>query len=99
MSFSGFGKLFNDGGELVAEGNCDVDAERGVVNLHPLYDNPLIQRQHGTLRLEMDDGTAFAIADRVIRFRLNVPGAPVGPAYRLLFSGELHEPTTTGETP
>ena len=97
MSFNGFGRLFNHGGEIIAEGNCDVDPERGVVNLHPLYDNPLIGRQHGLLRLELEDGSAFSISDRVIRFRLNVPGARPGPAYRLFFAGELRSTPASGE--
>jgi hypothetical protein len=88
VSFSGYGKLFNDGGELVAEGRCDVDPERGTVNLHPAYDNPYIERQEGLLRLEMEDGAELSLASRVIRFRLNVPGAPQGLSYRLFFSNQ-----------
>jgi hypothetical protein len=82
-----FGKLFNDGGELVAEGSCQVDHEKGSVTLRPIVDTPLLSRQEGVLRLVLDDGGEFQISDRIIRFRLNVPGVPYGPAYRLYMLG------------
>jgi hypothetical protein len=83
-----FGKLWNEGGELVAEGSCEVDHERGSVTMRPLIDTPLLSRQHGVLRLVLDDGEEYAIvAERIIRFRLNVPGNPPGPAYRLYLVG------------
>ena len=82
------GKLYNEGGELVAEGGCEVDFERGNVTMHPSFDSPALDRQEGLLRLELDDEREFEIAGRVIRFRLNVPGSPVGDAYRLTFTDE-----------
>jgi hypothetical protein len=82
-----FGKLYNDGGELVAEGNCQVDVERGTVTLRPIIDTPLLSRQEGLLRLVLEDGTEFSLSHNAIRFRLNVPGVPPGPAYRLSFAG------------
>ena len=78
-----FGKLFNEGGEIVAEGSCQVDEENGRVTMRPLIDTPLMSQQHGTLRLALDDGDDVYVSGRVIRFRLNVPGVPPGPAYRL----------------
>jgi hypothetical protein len=83
-----FGKLYNEGGELVAEGNCQVDMDRGSVTLRPIIDTPLLTRQQGLLFLRLDDGTEYAMSDRVIRFRLNVPGQPPGPAYRLVFADQ-----------
>ena len=92
-----FGKLFNDGGELVAEGSCQVDHDRGSVTMRPLIDTSLMNRQHGVLRLVLDDGGEYPIdGDRVIRFRLNVPGVPPGPSYRLYFAGYDHLRTTAG---
>ena len=82
-----FGKLYNEAGEIVAEGNCQVDAEKGIVTMRPLIDSPLISRQTGLLRLELEDGSEFTLTDRVIRFRLNVPGKPAGAAYRLYMVG------------
>jgi hypothetical protein len=86
-----FGKLWNENGELMAEGACQVDHDHGSVTMRPLVDTPLMNRQQGVLRLVLDDGAEFPIdAGRVIRFRLNVPGNPPGPAYRLYFAGYEH---------
>ena len=88
MITDSFGKLYNDGGELVAEGPCQVDHDRGSVTLRPVIDTPLLTRQqHGALRLVLDDGGVLAMTDRIIRFRLNAPGVPSGPAYRLYVAG------------
>ena len=86
-----FGTLFNDGGEIVAEGTCQVDDERGSVTLRPLIDTPLVSRQRGLLRLVLDDGEELSVSDQVIRFRLNVPGVPPGPAYRLFLKPRAAE--------
>lgn len=86
--FSGPSKLYNEGNELVAEGWSDVDTDRGNVTFRPILDTPTIARQQGVLRLEMEDGSLFYLTDRVIRFRLNVPGQPVGPAYRMYLTTE-----------
>jgi hypothetical protein len=83
-----FGRVFNDHGEIVAEGSCTLDLESGRVTLRPVFDNPLLPRESGPLRLALDDGSEYAIKKGVIQFRLNVPGAPHGNAYRM-FLGEL----------
>jgi hypothetical protein len=83
-----YGKLFNEGGELVGEGACQVDDERGSVTLRPSYDMPLLERQHGLLRLTLEDGSELTLSDRVIRFRMNLPGAPPGAVYRLFLNGQ-----------
>jgi hypothetical protein len=88
LSLTGFGKVFNGANELLAEGRCDIDLEHGTATLHPLIDQPSLTRQQGALRLVLDDGYEYALSDRVIRFRLNVPGVPPGPAYRLYFTSE-----------
>jgi hypothetical protein len=82
-----FGKLFTESGEIVAEGSCQVDFERGIVTLRPLVDTPLITRQRGQTHLVLDDGTTLTIREGIIQFRLNVPGTPPGPAYRLFVAG------------
>ena len=81
----GFAKLYNSEHELVAEGHCEVDDDHGSVTLHPIVDTPTLQRQHGRLRLELEDGSELYVTDRIIRFRLNVPGNPAGAAYRMYF--------------
>lgn len=87
MIVDSFGKLFNASGEIVAEGSCQVDMDRGSVTLRPIVDTPLLSRQTGHLRLELDDGTQLTVRSQIIRFRLNVAGTPPGPAYRLFVVG------------
>jgi hypothetical protein len=87
-----FGKLYNDGHELVAEGSCQVDYDHSNVTMRPVVDTPLLNRQRGMLRLVLDDGSELAIAaERIIRFRLNAPGVPIGAAYRMYFAGQAGE--------
>src|SRR5215216_3956009 len=86
MTVEACGRLFNQQGEILAEGNCQIDAEHGHVTLHPIVDTPLLSREHGELRLELDDGSELLLSERVIRFRLNVPELPEGFAYRLFFT-------------
>ena len=96
MAYSSFGKLFNVNGELIAEGNCEVDAERGTVSFHPVYDNPELGRQTGAIRLDLDDGGSLLLSDHVIRYRLNAPGVPPGWVYRLFLAGMSAEQTASG---
>ena len=84
-----FGRVFNSSGEIVAEGSCSLDLESGRVTLHPVFDNALLPREAGELRLSLDDGSEFMLKKGVIRFRLNVPGAPIGNAYRMFIATQL----------
>ena len=86
MTLDAYGKLYNAGGELVAEGSCQVDLDHGSVTLRPVIDAALITHQEGVLSLRLDDGSEYTLSSRVIRFRLNVAGVPPGPAYRLVFA-------------
>src|SRR5919108_681845 len=52
------------------------DKLRVGITLHPVFDNALLPREAGELRLALDDGSEFMLKKGVIRFRLNVPGAP-----------------------
>ncbi len=87
MIIDSFGKLFTQNGEIVAEGPCQVDQDRGSVTLRPLVDTPLISREKDPMRLVLDDGMELSIRGGIIRFRLNTPGAPPGPAYRMFVAG------------
>jgi hypothetical protein len=87
MIIDSFGKLHNQNGEMLAEGNCQVDFDRGSVTMRPIIDNPLLVRQDADLWLELENGSQIPISARIIRFRLNVPGVPPGPAYRLHMAG------------
>jgi hypothetical protein len=84
-----FGRVFNASGEIVAEGSCSLDLESGRVTLHPVFDNALLPREAGELRLVLDEGSEYILKKGVIRFRLNVPGAPIGNAYRLFIASQL----------
>lgn len=97
MILDSFGKLFTASGEIVAEGSCQVDMDRGSVTLRPVVDTPLLSRQKGTMRLVLDDGTELAIREGLIRFRLNTPGAIPGPAYRLFVAGGGTSPAQAAE--
>jgi hypothetical protein len=92
-----FGKLYTQQNEIVAEGSCLVDIERGSVTMRPVVDTPMISRQKGSLRLELDDGTELTIREGIIRFRLNVAGNPPGPAYRLFVAGGGTSPARAAE--
>jgi hypothetical protein len=92
-----FGKLFTQSGEIVAEGSCQVDMDRGSVTLRPIVDTPLISREKNPMRLVLDDGTELAIRGGIIRFRLNTPGTPPGPAYRLFVAGGGIAPAQAAE--
>ena len=97
MLLEGFGKLCNQAGEILAEGTCQIDVEHGSITLRPLIDTPLLSREQGTLRLEMEDGSEISLTDHVIRFRLNLPGVPPGAAYRLFISEPERYRTADGE--
>lgn len=99
MIVDAFGKLYNEAGEIVAEGSCQVDLEKGSVNFRPVVDTPLLSRQRGLLRLELEDGSEFTLSERVIRFRLNVPGRPPGAAYRLYMLGSEANRRAAGGEP
>jgi hypothetical protein len=86
LAREGFGKLYNTEHELVAEGHCQVDDDRGTITMRPVMDTPTLSRQRGRMRLELEDGSEIYVTDNVIRFRLNVPGFPGGAAYRMSFA-------------
>ena len=84
-----FGKLFTESGEIVAEGTCQIDMDRGNVTMRPLIDTPLITRHTGPMHLVLDDGTTLQVRSGIIKFNLNVPGTPPGPAYRMTVTNPL----------
>ncbi len=98
MAREGFGKLYNEGNELLAEGHCQVDDDRGSVTLRPILDTPHLDRQRGPMRLNLEDGSELQLADRLIRFKLNVPGVAPGPAYRLYIADQTNLPPSESAT-
>ncbi len=97
MVIDSFGKLYTQSGEILAEGSCQVDMERGSVTLRPVVDTPLLSREKEAMRLVLDDGMELSIRAGIIRFRLNAPGPPPGPAYRLFVAGAGMSQTPAAE--
>lgn len=96
MILESFGKLFTESGEIIAEGSCLINMERGSVTMHPVIDTPLITRHSGPMHLNLDDGSSFRVRPGIIKYNLNVPGAPAGPAYRMSLVGGSSS-TTVGQ--
>ncbi len=86
MISSSFGKVANQHGEIVAEGACEVDDARGSVTMRPILDMPLLERQRGPLTLTLDDGSELLLTERVIHFKVNLPGERPGSIYRMFIA-------------
>ena len=97
MIIESFGKLFTQSGEIVAEGSCQIDMDRGSVTMRPIIDTPLITRHPGPLHLSLDDGTTYKVRPGIIKYHLNVPGNPPGPAYRMLVTNGNGTPAADRE--
>ena len=63
-------RLFNSGGELIAEGPCWLDEPAGRATLEPEREPGVIQKERGELSLELDSGRTVAVSDSPIVFRL-----------------------------
>ena len=56
-------RLFNGGGELIAEGPCWVDEAAGRATLEPEHEPGTIQKERGQFTLELDSGRALPVSD------------------------------------
>ena len=63
-------RLFNSGGELIAEGPCWLDEPAGRATLEPEREPGMIQKERGELSLELDSGRTVAVSDSPMVFRL-----------------------------
>jgi len=63
-------RLFNSGGELIAEGPCWLDEPAGRATLEPEHEPGVIQKERGELSLELDSGRTVAVSDSPMVFRL-----------------------------
>ncbi len=63
-------KVFNTDGELVMEGECDLEEGVEEASFQPSLDSRSLERQQEPLYLELEDGRVFEISKRHIR--LNV---------------------------
>ena len=63
-------RLFNSGGELIAEGPCWLDEPAGRATLEPEREPGVIQKERGELSLELDSGRTVAVSDSPMVFRI-----------------------------
>ena len=63
-------RLFNSGGELIAEGPCWLDEPAGRATLEPEREPGVIQKERGELSLELDSGRTVAVSESPMVFRL-----------------------------
>ena len=71
-------RLFNSGGELIAEGPCWLDEPAGRATLEPEREPGVIQKERGELSLELDSGRIVAVSDSPMVFRLGAGADGVG---------------------
>ena len=85
-------RLFNKGGELIAEGPCWVDEARGRATLEPEHEPGFIQKERGDLSLQLDSGRSLAVSDSPMIFKLGVtPNGDVVNEHRSLYRLRLLE--------
>ena len=90
------GKLTNAGGEFIANGPCEVNRERGEVTMWPSWEMHMLERERGELRLELGDGTQFAISDKHLTFKLQGPTEQRVSVYRLRIIESVPEHLAAG---
>lgn len=66
-------KVFNDEGELVLEGECELENGVEEIILRPSLDSGLLERQREPLYLELEDGRVYEIARRHIKLNVQTP--------------------------
>ncbi len=69
------GRLSNQDGELIAEGPCELEEERGQVTMWPDREIRVLRLERGDLVLELDNGRCLVVSGRPLGFRLNVTAA------------------------
>jgi hypothetical protein len=77
------GQLRNSEGELIAEGLCELNAERHEVTMWPERELSALARHRGALTLRLEDGVTLEISDRHMIFKLGRPGDGRTSIYRL----------------
>ena len=88
-------RLFNSGGELIAEGPCWLDEPAGRATLEPEREPGVIQKERGELSLELDSGRTVAVSDSPMVFRL---GAGADGGRRSLYRLSLIDASTSPST-
>ena len=77
------GKLYNRGGEIIAEGPCELNDEGSHVSMWPTLEKGLFERERGVMTLELEGGAALRISERRLRLRINPPHGPRSAIYRM----------------
>ncbi len=90
-------RLFNSGGELIAEGPCWLDELAGRATLEPEREPGVIQKERGELSLELDSGRTLAVSDSPMVFRLGA-GADGVSGRRSLYRLSLIDTSTSLST-
>ncbi|MCH8161667.1 MAG: hypothetical protein IIB88_07210 [Chloroflexi bacterium] len=86
-------RLFNKGGELIAEGPCWVDEAEGRATLEPQHEPGFIQKERGELSLKLDSGRSLAVSDSPMIFKLGVtPNGDMTNGHRSLYRLRLLRP-------
>ncbi len=88
-------RLFNKGGELIAEGPCWVDEAEGRATLEPQHEPGFIQKERGELSLQLDSGRSLAVSDSPMIFKLGAaPNGDMTNGHRSLYRLRLLESGT-----
>ncbi len=90
------GKLLNADGEFIASGPCEVDSESGEVTMWPSWEMHMLEREHGALVLELEDGRRLGISDRHLTFKLTGPTEQRISVYRLKIVAQVPEHLAAG---
>ncbi len=90
-------RLFNRGGELIAEGPCWLDETAGRATLEPEREPGVIQKERGELSLELDSGRTVAVSDSPMVFRIRA-GADGDGGRRSLYRLSLIDTSTSLST-
>jgi hypothetical protein len=69
-------KVFNTDGELVMEGECELEEGVEEASFRPSLDSRSLERQQEPLYLELEDGRVFEIGKRHIRLNVQSPAGP-----------------------
>ena len=86
-------RLFNKGGELIAEGPCWVDEAKGLATLEPQHEPGFIRKERGELSLKLDSGRSLAVSDSPMIFKLGVtPNGDMTNGQRSLYRLRLLQP-------
>jgi len=65
-------RLFNATHELIAEGPCWVDEAARIATLEPEHEPGVIQKERGSLRLQLDSGRTIPVSDNPIILKLGI---------------------------